>query len=73
MKIKTKYKTQNASKKFIVTADYQPSAMYSRPDDHKKTRHDNLNDAMAEMTKHETKGASQIELLESRVVWVRVK
>ena len=73
MKAKMKYKTQKASKKFVVTADYQPTAMFSRPEDHKETRHDNLNDAMAEMTKHENKGASQIELLESRVVWERVK
>jgi hypothetical protein len=56
-----------------VTADYQPTAMFSRPEDHKETRYASLNEAMAEMTKHESKGASQIELLESRVVWVRVK
>lgn len=73
MKAKPKYKTQEDSKKFVVTAEYQPTAMFSRPEDHKKTRHDNLNEAMAEMTKHESKGASQIELLESRVVWERVK
>lgn len=68
-----KYETQNASKKFVVTADYQPAAMFGRPEDHKEYRCVNLNDALVVMNKCKDGGASRIELLESRVVWGRVK
>ena len=66
---KKRYMVHGTEKPFLVIANYQPAAMFSRPEDHQESRHDSLEEVVTKMEYHEKHGASDIELFEFRVRW----
>ena len=66
---KPKYKEVTPKKQWIVIADYQPSNMWSRPDDRKISRHETVEEALCAIEEHKKNGASVIEVFRTYLLW----
>jgi hypothetical protein len=60
---KPKYKEVMRKNQWVVVANYQPGNMWMRPEDTKRTSHLSLEDAMRELEKHQTAGATDVDIL----------